>query len=334
MAGFALKSWWVGFVASGAITFALSSCGSSDTAETAISEPPASPAPPAAAQVGYMIHTFSSTFTTATVDTAVTGKPGFQWYNCDIFGVHSDPAAVVINSDGSVTLNGDNTGCTGELVTAVQPGSAPFVGHSFGGGAYIEAKLNWQPLPGSATNAAFWPAFWALPIEGNMAPYTNQWPGQPQGYAHEIEADFFEALPVDAGTNSYGGGLHDWYGIYDVTCAPQQECQVTMPYSTGQRTVPAGTHFTQYHRYGFLWVPATSTSMGYAQFFFDDVQVGYTYEWELLGEPPPPPTNQPWAFGILDQQHLFIILGTGQSQPMTVQSVDVWQSDASEDIQN
>jgi hypothetical protein len=40
----------------------------------------------------------------------------------------------------------------------------------------------------------------------------------------------------------------------------------------------------------------------------------------------PPPTNQPWAFSILDHSHLFIILETGTTQPMTVQSVDVWQT--------
>jgi len=337
-----VRAWGARWFLSGAIVLALAHCTSSDMAATPNAAPSAGgqPAsgemavPAAAAQVGYTIHTFSSTFTAATVDRAGTQSRGFQWYNWNLFGTHSDPSAVVINSDGSVTLNGDTTGAGGELVTAVQHDSAePFVGSSFGGGAYIEATFKWQPLRGSSAKLATWPAFWAMGIEGHMAPYSSQWPGQAPGYIHNIEADFFEALPVDAGTNTYGGSMHDWYGIYAQTCAPQ-ECEVKMPFLTGQRVVPEDTDFTQYHRYGFLWVPATRETKGYAQFFFDGVQLGYSFKWEMLGDQPPPPTNQPWAFGVLDQQHLFFILGTGQGQPMTVQSVDVWQAGTSANITN
>ena len=168
-----------------------------------------------------------------------------------------------------------------------------------------------------------------------MSPLSSQWPGQAAGYRHDIEADFFEALPDDAGKDAYGGSLHEWYGILNRTCSPQQMCQVPMRHWTGQRAVPAGTDFTQYHRYGFLWVPATQERNGYARFYFDGAQIGYTYEWHLPPEPPPPPpAHAPWAFAILDRSHLFLILSTAPAQPMTVQSVDVWQADTSGNLSN
>lgn len=239
---------------------------------------------------------------------------------------------MVLNDDQSVTLNGDDSGCTAELVTAVQPGNAAFVGSSFGGGAYITASLKWQPISSSSAKPLGWPAFWSMPLEGHMTPYSDQWPGQAQGYMDNIEADFFEALPDEAGTAAYGGSLHNWYGIYLVSCAPAQQCAPALPYSTGQRAVPAGTDFSQYHDYGFLWVPATASTNGYAKFYFDGVEVGYTFEWEQYRDQPPPPDNQPWAFGILDQRHLFLLLGTSQAQPMTVRSVDVWQASVADNI--
>jgi hypothetical protein len=320
MTNTSLRAWRARVGALSAIAALLTGCGSSNL------ETPPTPA----AHVGFLIHSFASTFTPETVDTAATQKRGFQWYNWDLDGFRADPRAVVLNADGSVTLNGQISGP--QLFTAVQDSAgAPFVGYSFGSGAYIEAVLKWRLLPSSSTNPSSWPAFWALPIEGNFAPYSDQWPGQPTGYVHVIETDFFEADAGDAETTRYGGSMHDWYGIYGQTCPPS-DCQATLPYLDGQRTVPTGTDFTQYHRYGFLWVPATATTQGYAQFFFDGVQVGYTYQWDLLTDQAPPPTNQPWAFGILDQQHLFLILGTSPAQPMTVQSVDVWQASTSANL--
>jgi hypothetical protein len=294
------------------------------------------PQPTGAAEVGYSIHTFSTrSFNSSTVDTAATERQGFQWYNWDFYGYRADPSAAVLNLDGSVTLNGATGGAGGQLVTAVQDSASdPFVGTSFGGGAYIEAVLKWQPLTSSSATTSSFPAFWALPIEGNFSPYSDQWPGQPAGYTHSIETDFFEAEPNDAGTDMYGGSLHDWYGIVGETCPPGF-CQANAPYQDGQRAVPAGTDFTQYHRYGFLWVPATATSSGYAKFYFDGMQIGYTYQWDPLpSNAIPPPVNQPWEFSILDQEHLYIILGTGPLQPMTVKSVDVWQPGASDNIGN
>jgi hypothetical protein len=50
--------------------------------------------------------------------------------------------------------------------------------------------------------------------------------------------------------------------------------RVGRPYSDVKTPVPGGTDFMQYHTYGFLWVPATGSSMGYGQFYFGRNPVG------------------------------------------------------------
>ena len=283
-----------------------------------------SPATPSMAkEVGYTVSTFSSDFTPATVDTKVSKAPGFKWYNWDLFNRLSDPKAVLLNPDGSATFTGEKS----QLMSAVHIGkNGDFVGTSFGGGAYIEAELKIGPATPDPT-AKSWPAFWSLQMEGNVIPNASQWVGQEPGYVHSIEADFFEyehkieELP----STSYGASLHDWYGVYKKTCE-HGLCGVNTPYAIGQKHAPPETDMQQYHRYGFLWVPATERTKGYVKFTFDGAQIGTTQEWTMLKDEPPPPTGQPWVFGIIDRQHLFLILQTGAGQPMTVHSVNVWQA--------
>jgi len=294
----------------------------------------AASAPPEAAQVGYATNTFSSTFTGTTVDLKNTKNRGFKWYLWDLFVPHANPADVVLNSDGTATLLG-GSGENALLVTAVAYNATnAFAGTAFGGGAYIEAEMKFDPKNGAAAAAAHiwgWPAFWAMQIEGNLVG-SNQWPGQSPDYVHSIETDFFEGMHISPQPKSpgYGGAMHDWYGVRDKTCA--NLCTVNMPFSEGFRVVPAGTDFTQFHRYGFLWVPATKTSAGYAKFYFDDQQLGPAHEWQLYTDQPPPAANQPWAYGVLDQRHMFLIIGTGRTQPLTVRSVNVWQRNGASNL--
>ena len=288
-------------------------------------------APQAAAAAGYTVNSFSSNFTAKTVDTNATERSGYLWYNWDMFGSRSNTKAVELNADGSVTLHGDHT--SAELVTAVQDRTTHgFVGSTFGGGAYIEAELKFDPKDVAKSTESIWPAFWSLHLEGNIIPDADQWKNQPKGYRHSLEADFFEAMRK-LPPYSYGASLHDWFGVYNETCG-HGLCQVGMPSHMGIKTAPTGTDFTQYHRYGFLWVPATKQTHGYAKFYFDDQQVNETQEWTLFEDQSPPPTNQSWAFGVLDQRHLFLILGTGIDQPMTVRSVNVWQANTLSNLYN
>jgi hypothetical protein len=293
----------------------------------------ASALPSEVVQQGYTVNTFSSNFTTATVDIKNTRTRGFNWYIVELYYHHADPAGIKINGDGTVTLNGDTSGASGQLMSALHyKGTNTFAGTTFGGGAYFEAEFKFDPTTVASAHTAGirgWPAFWGLPLEGAILPYQNQWKGAPSGYQHTVETDFFEAdTPLKP--TSYGIGLHDWYGISGQTC-PHGLCVVNLPQS-GERTPPLGTDFTQFHRYGFLWVPASATSSGFMQGFFDGQPIGASHSWTLFQDQAPPPTGQSWAFGRLDQQHQFIILGSGLNQPFTVRSVNVWQHGSSANL--
>ncbi len=99
--------------------------------------------------------------------------------------------------------------------------------------------------------------------------------------------------------------------------------------------VSPSTDFTQYHTYGFLWVPASAAGEGYAEFYFDRSPVGKKIVWAKLTNQDGVPDGQPWKFGVLDNQHLALILGTVVGKPMTVASVNVWQaSDKQNDNRN
>jgi hypothetical protein len=290
--------------------------------------------PPQAAAVGYTVNTFSTNFTAANVDVANSANTGFSWYPWGLFGHRTNVSALVLNSDGSITLKGDTTGPNGELVSAASSkGGAQFVGTAFGGGAYIEAELKFNPDDVANAGSKGWPAFWALPLEGSLLKDGAQWQGQPRGYVHTVEADILEYLylPYGVPRNIYGAAMHDWYGIPNVTC-PRGLCAQHMRSDESKRSTPQGTDFTQYHRFGFLWVPATDAVTGYARFLFDGQMVGPERRWTKYSNQPPPPVDQPWAFGWLDQEHLILILGTGPGEPMTVRSVNVWQASALQNL--
>ena len=294
----------------------------------------AAESPPWAAAVGYTANTFSSNFTPATVDVANSRKAGFAWYPWNLYGHHANTSALKLNADNSITLMGDTTGPNGELVSATAASnSAKFVGTAFGGGAYMDAEIKFDPQDVANAGTKGWPSFWALAMEDSVLPGGTQWTGQPAGYKHSVEVDIFEYLylPYNVPRNVYGAGLHDWYGTPNVTCG-RGLCAQHMQPQEPKRTTPLGTDFTQYHHFGFLWVPATGTSQGYARFYFDGQVMGADRRWTVFDTQPPPPTNQPWAFGRLDQEHLVLILGTGPNEPMSVRSVNVWQASGSNNL--
>jgi hypothetical protein len=294
-------------------------------------------APAEATQQGYTVNTFTSNFTATTVDMNQTHNRGYQWYLLDLFGRQASSSGVKLNADGSVTLVGDSTGAIGALESVVAyRGTNTFVGTAFGGGAYIEAVLHYDPATVTLAHAggkrAPWPAFWGLPMEGNVMLGANQWNGQPAGYIHNVEMDMFEAdyptLPT-----AYGVGLHDWWGIPKQTC-PAGLCVVHFQNPSGVRKPPLGTDFKQFHTYGMLWVPATSGSNGSLSAYFDGKLVGATHTWSQFTNQAPSPVGKPWTFGRVDQEHIFFILGTGRGEPLTIQSVNVWQRNASSNMQN
>lgn len=274
--------------------------------------------------VGYNDNTFSSTFNND-IDIKETYTSGFKWYVWNLFSTNANPANIVPMSGGGVTLAGDTTGPNGQIVSAAQLPGNNFVGTAFGGGFYAEAVLHFDPAQVNSGTQG-WPSWWSLVSEVSLT-NTGQWPGQTAGYVHGVEADFMEyERPVQ--NTSYGVAMHDDYGVPGVTCSPGL-CHVDS--NVSMTLAPAPT-FTNDHKYGFLWVPATATTNGYAKFFFDNLQVGTTITWNQYTNQSPTPSGQPWLFGVLDQQHLFLILGTGPSQPMVVQSVNVWQASSANNI--
>jgi len=291
--------------------------------------------PPVAAAQGFNQNTFSSNFTPQTVDMNGTENRGFKWYLFNLFSKKASATGVQLNSDGSVTLLGDTTGAGGALMSInAYYGTNTYTGTAFGGGAYIEAVLHYDPAQVNAVHAngtrAPYPSFWSLPMEGNVIVGANQWPGQAAGYVHNVEADFFEAdysNPLE-----YGVGAHDWYGIKGKTCP--NLCVVSFQNPSGSRTTPVGTDLRQFHTYGFLWVAATASTPGSISAYFDGVLIGHTRTWTQFTDQAPTPVGQPWAFGRLDQQHMFFILGAGVNEPMTVKSINVWQTNGSSNMTN
>lgn len=257
-------------------------------------------------------------------------NPSGDLYPFNFFGVDPSADGVTQNPDGSITIaggGGDNYG--GQLSSASYDPSAPapyMNGEAFGGGAYFEATMSFAGAPSNVG-----PSFWANDIEsmgGGSKGDTSlrQWPGQPQGYGNWVEPDFAE---FDTGNaTQYGIGIHNWYGSgSDVN---------TGSVSGSPITVPPGTDFSQPHKYGFLWVPATATTQGTAEWFFDGQQVGNAVHWDQYSPlNAPPPAQGSSAFSVMDARHLAPVLGSGSpSNPTTVYSVGVWQADASHDLIN
>ena len=313
---------------------------SSSKARVSGNPAPSSSAPSQAAAAGYQTETFAtmSGFTSKTVDMGLTDASGFQWYFFNFFGYTPSSALTSLNSDGSVTLASFTppTSSNTSMSSAAYTSTAPYYrGTAFGGGGYFEATLSFNASTVNGNGA--WPAWWTMAIEHLAQLAGQQWPGQTAGYDHFIEPDIFEADTQWAGANTYGGDAHDWYGQWGAaTCSSY--CNVSISNLSGNafvRTVPTGTNFSQYHKYGLLWIPATSTKRGSLTYYFDGVQVGPTTSYSpYTSQSPVPTTSTPWTFGIVDKQHLVLILGTGASTPMRVQSVTVWQASTVNNMHN
>ena len=88
------------------------------------------------------------------------------------------------------------------------------------------------------------------------------------------------------------------------------------------------------HKYGCLWVPATASSRGRAEFYFDGQHLpDLDASWDLYDpNASPPPVAGTTAWSELDTRHMTPMLGTGAGNPMTVYSVEVWQASADNDI--
>jgi hypothetical protein len=274
--------------------------------------------PTIAASVGYCLNTFnmSNTFNTGTVDMGMTYKQGFHLYPFNFFGERPTVANVRLNSDGSATVGqGPNTFNANLASAGVISASPGWVGSAFGGGAYISGTVKFAPQ--NVSSGGF-PAFWATDLGGNL--HTTQWPGQATGYAHFIETDIMEMYdgqfsgPLDR----YQSTAIDWYGI-----PGENETN----YATYVDPTVAESEFSSYNTYAMLWVPATATTDGYIKYYFNGT-LEYTQNYTKLtnSDKPPPSVSTPWAFGIIDQDHLVIEMGSNNTTPITLDNIQVWQA--------
>jgi hypothetical protein len=287
--------------------------------------------PAAVRDAGYSINTLSTTsFTAGNLDLGETHADTFTWYPWNIFSA-TDTSAIVPNADGTLLLKGDTSGPNGEIATIARKSGGGLVGNAFGGGAYFEATFSFDP--GTVVDAGFhgWPSWWSLPVDGITGAPGAWWNGDAaSNYHNSVEQDFFEFDVDKSPFLSWGTTMHDWYGIQNVTC--DKYCDWHTTSAENLRTEPAGTDFTKQHSIGYLWIPATATTKGSRMSFFDRVPIGEVAQWDKWvnaaepdGQVPATP-QPPWALSAVDEDHYFLILGTGVDEPMTVSKVEVWQA--------
>ncbi len=299
------------------------------------------PPAPAAAR-GYTTNTFDSKFDPSEVDLANSRTGGYKWYFWQFYGTKVPGSHVLAFNHPGITLSPESGAKRGFTLSTVAPstGRDKLVGTAFGGGGYFEATLKFDPsaLVYDSHYANAYPhgspTFWSLPAERLMVPDAAHWKGQPAGYEHAMEVDFFEfnCAPQE---HCYGGTLHEWYGIWNKTCP--RFCQVAS--RNNKRRVPSNTDFNSFHKYGFLWVPATDTQSGYAEFYFDGQLMGDRVSWTKFRDQSPPTAPKSfsypfadWNFGVIDEQHLVLMLSTGGDTPTAIKEVNVWQESATSNL--
>ncbi len=258
----------------------------------------------------------------SSIDLSNTVGDRFHWYLRDPFRGKAMPADNLSAKHGVLTIAGSG----GTIQTfARAPGPQQFVGQVFGGGGYFEARFTFDPA--TVTKDKGWPAFWGVSFRHSLGDGSDQWPGQPKGYTHYIEDDFFEYdTSYYLGPNSYGSAVHDWYGIWNVTCKPF--CQVFNRNNYRVRA-PEGTDWKQFHVTSQLWTAGTSGNgwQGHITNYFDGKPTTAALSWVDSGDGVPPPSGNS-TFSIIDKDRLILLLSTGKDEPFQVDWVHVWQAPA------
>lgn len=153
---------------------------------------------------------------------------------------------------------------------------------------YFEARIRFNP---AGNQGSAWPAFWSYSIERALG-------SVPSG-SYFGELDFMECYPTGSAC-TYITTVHQWLnndsGDTSVAQNPDNE-----------PAVPAGMDFTQWHIYGCLWTP------NQIQWYLDNKLVTTVA------------TGPGTSFTALEQNHMFLVLGTGKNWPMDVDYVHVWQ---------
>lgn len=314
----------------------LSGCGGSDAPSpgpTVVAIPPSQ-----AAAVGYTTLTYGPTPVIVSSSSGQTGQAALLPWS---FIGQASTGSAKANADGTLSLIGAASGLTPQLASAASGSAAgSVVGEAFGGGGYFEAVLSFDGWQGQSSNPnaldGGWPSFWGMSVEHLAQTGGDVVPGQATGFEDFIEMDFMEynVQQLQGSEFVYSGSITNWYGVYGQTCTDaagdKLYCNISNDYPSKLRQLGSSVDFSQFHAYGALWVPATATSDGYIEWYFDGQPVGDRVSWSELTTPiaiPPSP-----AYAIADQEHLAVILGTGSQYPMTVKSVSVWQKSGADNL--
>lgn len=301
-------------------------------------------APAPAAAVGYNTLTYGPKTIlsgSATQFPTPNNPTGANLFPFTFFGTSWVPVSqdAIQNSDGTITLGGlgqtYGNGLSSAIVgSSTNPTRLNFTGQSFGGGGFF-----WATMAGNGPMS-----FWANDIEtmngGSVGLGAVPWPNVTQPYGDWLEMDMAEF----DNTNRYGWAAHNWYangsdvspnwgGPIGLPCNGASVCPPGT--TTGDPWLPPpGVDFTKANDYGFLWVPATSTTLGYAEFLFRPngstnwTMVGNKLQWNLYNPNLAPPpvagavtitgtafgapvgiTAPSTAWSVMDTRHLAIIFG-------------------------
>jgi hypothetical protein len=194
-------------------------------------------------------------------------------------------------------------------------------GVAFGGGLYAEIEWSWEnpPSPGYQ-NVDGWPSWWATQVESSDRFSTPELPNR-----QNLEFDNCEYMNKTDSTE-YNCGIIHWHGGAGAKYS-NNDAGIS-----GSAHSPAGTDVTQRHRIGWLWVPATATSRGYIESYFDGEFNGKRYEWDEYGGGGTPGHDDCSPFSCIDAGHSELWFGTGTKNPLTVYSVRVYQRDRSQNL--
>lgn len=173
-----------------------------------------------------------------------------------------------------------------------------------------------------------WPAWWSYAgehiIDSALSTTTNtQWVGQAAGYLLSSEPDFNEHFGTvfSNNPNNYSFTLH-WH--YNTGLSSDHFNSIT--HNIG------ATSATQFNEYCTLWVPATGGSNGTMTQYLNGNLVMTQPAWAQFlnnGSTPPPP---PSYGGVLDAEHLFLVLGGTTDVPIQLKNIRVWQASSANNI--
>lgn len=227
--------------------------------------------------------------------------------NTNWFGLSG--SSLTQNSDGSITDAGGVPNQYNAHCSTVNGTGGNFQGVAFAGGGYFECTFSFTNPPSDGyqgTNG--WPSWWATSVESDSFSGVTALPN-----GQNLEYDACEYLDQ----------VNDHFNATDINWVSG----TNVHQDSEQCPTPSGFDPSQPHKYGWLWVPATSTTQGYIKSYIDNVQTGPTFTWNQCTNPSASPgsSGNPY-FSIIDRAHQRLWFGSGTKNVMTVYNVNVWQA--------